>query len=260
MSLDNALTRVIAWADSEAIPRERWKTPDGYRSTGYAVLDAVYSQQQNYERIIRPLMHRFSDRFGADNALLDVNWLQGTLASAGGILAGAARGIQLGSFVGNNSRTGYGKLLYKGIVVENLCSTLLAYRSPAVVTPLNSIDDFSQIFSLSHPAFDREVMSFRRRIEGATGGVRGIGVATSRYLLILLGQNKVKPDIHINWWFRTHLGAAARFTDEEIAVEVEECVVRLQAAEVTRKSVRDVDHLLWNMKSKCVICLDGLPC
>ena len=247
--LDSEIESLIFKLDSH----DGWKIPDGYRGSGTALIDAVYSIQMDYYKDVVPLIDKFLMSQGVDVSTEEISLsnLRTILGRIGEGLTGVERELALNNFFGSERRIQ--KVDAKSVVIADACNIILENL------PLDTRDDFEQIQELPEDEYEAVVRYVLDRLQE----VKGIGVATSRYFLILLGFNLVKPDVRVKKWFRSNMSwPKGKFSDviddvwlndETLAIEIENSIKRLQKSGKTSRSIREVEHEIWQEEST------GLP-
>ena len=72
---------------------------------------------------------------------------------------------------------------------------------------------------------------------------KGVGPATAKYFLILLGIDGVKVDTLLASWVRTRMG------DQTMSVEAINDLVTRVAAEKFNRAAKELDYAIWSYES-----------
>lgn len=177
-----------------------------YKNPCLVILDAVMSRSRVYETTVVPRLNYFKTNYPEINTL---DMLINTINKVGS---------------------------------ENFASKFLDYQFADIG---KVILDTAMLFNINKNNFeDLEGMkyfastpNFYKEIKK----VNGIGIATARYLAILLGIDTVKPDIHI---IRFISQSIDRKVSEEEAVDL-----LTKAAKEMRESVARIDNSIWQFMS-----------
>ncbi|MGP0032122.1 MAG: hypothetical protein ACLPVF_16655 [Acidimicrobiales bacterium] len=221
--------------------------PDGYRSAALALIDAVFSSRSHYssvknviDRVTKTTNQRDEDTFTVAKllSLLDqrTHWRE----------HGPDIDAELADFFGNRSSAPGGGWPKARLVVE-LGQRMIDFESrhPGLGIQLDSKSGFAAIEGLS--ADDR--LAALDTIDRDLSELPGVGTATTRYLLLLMGVQVVKPDRMLIRWVQGALGGeAAPPSAGRTAELLEQAIERLQH-EGCRLSVREIDHLIWRVQS-----------
>lgn len=223
---------------------ERGSLPqaDGYQSTGLAVIDAVFAANARYESVqnlmarIRP---ELTEVYGGDSTLerFDLQNLVALHDHVASLYPGTDRGDALAEhFYGNRSVVGGYR---KATVVESLARCLL--RASEIVSGLpevlNGIDAFDALWrSPLRSALAEQLLE-------VMGTVHGVGPATSRYCLLLLGGPFVKPDVMTTRFVERVLGRTVATV--EVSSLLEQAITELIDERGWPYSVPRIDHLIW---------------
>ncbi len=218
----------------------------GYDSTGLAAIDAVFSANAQYtsvQNIVTRITPSIAKWCGDDvtyrvftlSRLLQLYaWIE-----EGSTTTNAAEHLA-NSFFGNRARIG-GRL--KADALESFAARILTAheRLPRVEAPLDDLSDFQTIWST---AGARDVGN--ALVRDATA-VRGIGLATARYFLLLTGGPFVKPDRMTE---RFVAGVLGRSTSQVETTELLETAIdRSIRQNGYTYSVPRIDHLIWRIES-----------
>jgi hypothetical protein len=238
--------------------------PDGYRSSALALVDAVFSARAHYNSVIN-VVQRTKDYFGLeDEESFTISvLLQGTNESDAPWIAGLRdlSDLDLTEIFrnrtvtpGGQSSRGAGAHRYKARLVVDAAERLLSIgrRLPE----LGTVDGFSLDRGLDarsdflHVAQGGHEHDAYSLVERDLLALSGMGVATVRYLWLLLGAEFVKPDRMICRWIQEDaLGGQRRMpTQREAASLLEGAVATLNKSGMN-VTVRAVDHLVWQAKS-----------
>jgi len=212
---------------AEAGGRENLITPRGYRHLGLAIVDSVFSLRARYDRVVVPLLIRYS------NEVSDQFWMRWDDESlpehkASDVLRQLDRIGDRGFEVMNRQKVmGVGGVsVHKLHVVRSLAKKLVDVGG-------DSIEEFHELLN-TKPEVERQVRS-----------LSGVGDACWRYLLNLTRMERVKPDTRVVAWVERAIGR--RLGGEHVAELVETAVLRVRPAlDVT---IRQIDHLIWRKES-----------
>jgi hypothetical protein len=240
------LRRLIDWANAESIPSGRWLVPDDYSGVGYAIIDAVMAVRQDYHQKVAPMMAHLESTYGSDTPSHDINWLLALFDTVADGATGEDRGRALATKLFDNNTKIAGR--YKGLIMEFLARRLAKYTSPAVSSGLSTKDDWFPLRA-SGVAGRLERNRLRANIAGSSG-IAGVGEATSRYLMILMGCPEVKPDQHTTWFVIDHSGTHQTLSECQVAETLTDACEYAISNGWTPHSLRDIDHLIWNCKSQ----------
>lgn len=201
--------------------------PPGYESAALAVVDAVYASRARYASVER-VVARVRDQLAATHTgTISVRALVDELRSIAAVpTTRAAADEALVAWFGNRAFT-------PGTPVPK-ARTVLEVGDRLLAAGLSDRSDFTD------PGLVIEVLL----------PIPGVGIATLRYLLLLLGHQYSKPDVHILGWFRKVLGpsAASTYTPAEAARLVDRAILRAQPR-TGGASVRAAEHLIWEVAS-----------
>jgi hypothetical protein len=220
---------------------------DGYRSTGFAAIDALYAANAQYKSVenvkaeISPMLDRwFGDgpaypSFSIQSLLELYRWAENNEEGL------SSPEFLAQHFFRNRSRIG-GRL--KADALRDFCETLSVahHRIPGLPSPLNTIEDFDLLWSL--PNADRygdSIVSLLRQI-------RGIGPATPRYFLLLTGAPFIKPDVMVQRFVSDVLGRNVLI--EELAPLLEPAILYVIRSHNYPYTVARIDHLIWRFASR----------
>jgi len=212
---------------AEAGGVENLITPRGYRHLGLAIVDSVFSLRARYDRVVVPLLIRYS------NEVSDQFWMRRNDVSlpehtATDLLWQLNRIGDRGFEVMNRQKVmGVGGVsVHKLHVVRSLAKKLVDVGG-------DSIEEFHELLN-TKPEVERQVRS-----------LSGVGEACWRYLLNLTRMERVKPDTRVVAWVERAIGR--RLGREHVAELVETAVLRVRPAlDVT---IRQIDHLIWRKES-----------
>ena len=221
--------------------------PDGYRSTALALIDAVFSTRAHYgsvEKVIAQVTQ--STGRGDEESFTIAELLDLLEQSAQWREQGPDVDRSLTAFFGNKGVAPGGVWTKARLVVE-LGLRLVGFgdRYPAYGIQLNSKAGFAAIAALA--ADDR--LAVLDAIEHDLSELSGVGTATTRYLLLLMGVEVVKPDRMLIRWVQGALGGEdAPPSPRRTADLLERAIGQLQD-EGCELSVREIDHLIWRVQS-----------
>lgn len=238
--------------------------PDGYHSSALALVDAVFSARAHYNSVIN-VVQRAKDHFGLeDEESFSISVL---LNGVGGDGASAPKGLRDMSDLeltevfrnrtvapGGQAARGAGAQRYKARLVVDAAERLLTVgrRLPE----LGSVERFSVERGLDtrsdflHVAEGGHEHDAYTLVERDLLALSGMGVATVRYLWLLLGAEFVKPDRMICRWIQEDaLGGHRRMPTQREAAALLEGAVSILNRDGMNLTVRAVDHLVWQAKS-----------
>ena len=216
--IDYLYQRVIQIIGSES----NWpKWREGWRDRAdLALLDAVYSTRQRYETTVLPRVKEWERRFPAARYsgleyLVEIDEYEIRKVFGGNVLPGVKiPGI----------RTGRRKSEGVKEIAQRLCSPEVGFKSAEQIRDAVSKD------GLNH-------------VERLLQETKGVGPATSRYFLMLIGVDGVKVDSLLGSWVRAQMGNSD-LKNEEIT----ELVSRVALEKFGRKAT-DLDYAIWNYES-----------
>lgn len=203
-------------------PATTWpKWREGWRDRAdLALLDAVYSTRQRYETTVLPRVKEWERRFPAASysgleylAEIDENEIRKVFG--GNVLPGVRiPGI----------RTGRRKSEGVKEIAQRLCSPEVGLKSAQQLRDSVTKDGLELVESLLQET-------------------KGVGPATSRYFLMLLGIDGVKVDTLLRSWVCSQMG------DPDLSdVEIIQLVSRVAIEKFDRKA-RDLDYAIWRHES-----------
>ena len=223
-----------------------WPKPDGYRSTGLAAIDAVFSANARYQSVIniidriRPILRQ---NYPTD---ADLMWFDlVALFSLHDQIAEQYPDQPLAEFLADNlyqNRSVVGGRR-KSIVVDALSRRITTshQRVRGIPGPLVNSSDFDAMFALpNRRILGEQLLTDMQR-------VGGVGPATARYFLLLLGGPYVKPDVMTRRFVSRAIGREA--SEEETSRLLETAIDELISEEGWPYTVPQVDHLIWLVES-----------
>jgi len=219
---------------------------DGYQSTGLAAIDAVFAANAKYGGVLNIKKHlrpRLAPYFPNDE------WLIGfdlhALISLHDFIANRSPGNDRGDLLAddlyrNRSVIGGHR---KALVVEALAQKMKTahLKVKGLPGPLNSIKDFDDLWQSPNR------MELGKRLISFIQEVQGIGPATSRYFLLLVGGPYVKPDVWTMRWTSRVLGRTVG--ESETTTLLEAAISELITEHQWSYSVPRVEHLIWLFES-----------
>lgn len=203
-------------------PASTWpKWREGWRDRAdLALLDSVYSTRQRYETTVLPRVKEWESLFPAGRYsdleyLAEIDEYEIRKVFGGNVLPGVKiPGI----------RTGRRKSEGVKEIAQRLCSPEVGLKSAEQIRDAVSKD------GLNH-------------VERLLQETKGVGPATSRYFLMLIGVDGVKVDSLLGSWVRAQMGNSD-LKNEEIT----ELVSRVAIEKFGRKAT-DLDYAIWNYES-----------
>ena len=203
-------------------PASTWpKWREGWRDRAdLALLDAVYSTRQRYETTVLPRIKEWESLFPAARYsdleyLAVIDEFEIRKVFGGNVLPG----VRIPGL-----RTGRKKSEGVKEIAQRLCSPEVGLKSAQQIRDAVSKD------GLNH-------------VERLLQETKGVGPATSRYFLMLIGVDGVKVDSLLGSWVRTQMGNSD-LKNEEIT----ELVSRVAIEKFGRKAT-DLDYAIWNYES-----------
>jgi len=210
--------RVIEVIGSEST-WPKWR--EGWRDRAdLALLDAVYSTRQRYETAVLPRVKEWERRFpAARNSgleyLAEIDEYEIRKVFGGNVLPGVRiPGIRTGRRKSEGVRE----------IAQRLCSPEVGLKSAQQIRDAVSKD------GLNH-------------VERLLQETKGVGPATSRYFLMLIGVDGVKVDSLLGSWVRTQMGNSD-LKNEEITELVSRVAIEKFGLQAT-----DLDYAIWNHES-----------
>ena len=223
---------------------------DGYRSVALAIIDAVFSANAQYGGVINVLDRTkpyLAKWFGVPGEIDDTFEHVGAEALVA-VYSNFEKkvGGDVASYLAQNlyqNRARIGGHL-KSAVVREVASRLLTIgdRGLGIAGPLNTAKDFDDIWTGTNGSQVGEA------IMQDLCAIPGIGVATSRYLLLLLGGPYIKPD-------RMTMGFVQRVLNNGTILEADTIRILEAAIQQARDeqgwnySTPRIDHLIWKVES-----------
>jgi hypothetical protein len=220
--------------------------PDGYRSVGLAVIDATFSANSRYGAV-RNIMHRIKPALErikpSDEAFewFDLDYLLKVHANFQGAFADMSFEDALADHLYFNRAVIGGRR--KALVVELLAHQIQSAhtRLPIIQKRLNNFADFESLWS--HPNH----ILIGEYLIADLQKVAGIGPATARYFLLLIGGPYVKPDVMT-------MRFVARTLERDVSPNetshlLERAINELITEEDWLFTVAQVDHLIWQVES-----------
>ena len=216
--IDYLYQRVIEIIGSES----NWpKWREGWRDRAdLALLDAVYSTRQRYETTVLPRIKEWESLFPAARYsdleyLAVIDEFEIRKVFGGNVLPG----VRIPGL-----RTGRKKSEGVKEIAQRLCSPEVALKSAQQIRDAVTED------GLDH-------------VEHLLQKTKGVGPATSRYFLMLIGVDGVKVDTLLKSWVQEQM-ANINLKSEEIS----ELVSRVAIEKFGRKAT-DLDYAIWNYES-----------
>jgi len=219
---------------------------DGYRSTGLAVIDAVFSANARYEsveKIIKRLKYALSEINDSDphfewfnlEYLIEVHdGLQQVFPDENFEDSLADRLYLNRSIIGGER---------KAIMVDRLARQLLSAceRISLLTNIQNGVGFFESLWQRSNR------LEVGNRIMDDLTSLKGIGPATSRYLLLLLGGPYVKPDVMTTRFVLETIGK--KMSESQVSFLLETAINQLLSENCWKYTVPQIDHLIWRFQS-----------
>ena len=239
VTLKNCIRRFVTTFETEVVNKP---VPDGYSSTMLAAIDSVYSANALYQSVLN-IVNRLRGKMesslkpGESLEKFDLEYLlkihENTISKFSYEEPSDALADHL---YGNRSVIGGQR---KAIVVENLARQVLSAheRVEGIDEPLSSYQDFQELWRSpeSRKTSERLLFDIQK--------VRGIGPATARYFLLLLGGPFVKPDVMCMRFVSRALGVEV--TADETSSLLELAISQLIVEEGWLYSVPVIDHWIW---------------
>lgn len=227
--------------------RDNLVLPDGYQSTALALIDAVFSTRAHYasvEKVIAQVTQ--STGRGDDESFTIAELLDLLEQSTQWREQGPDVDRALTAFFGNKGVAPGGGLTKARLVVE-LGVRLVDFeaRYPGYGIQLNSKAGFAAIAELT--AKDR--LPVLETIDHDLSELPGVGTATTRYLLLLMGVEVVKPDRMLIRWVQGALGGEDAPPSPRRTADLLEQAIALLQRERPELTVREIDHLIWRVQS-----------
>ena len=225
---------------------------DGYRSVLLAILDAVFSANAQYsgvENVLKRTKPYLARWFGTSEENDDTFEHVGAEALVA-IYSNFEKKVEgdVASYLAENlyqNRARIGGHL-KAAVVREVASRLLTIddrvRDHAIAGPLNTAKDFDAIWEGANGAKVGET------IMHDLCAIPGIGVATSRYLLLLLGGPYVKPDRMTMRFVQRVLNNGAVLEADTMRI-LESAIQQAREEQGWNYSTPRIDHLIWQVES-----------
>jgi hypothetical protein len=250
--IDNVKHNVIELVNATLSHHGDLPMHDGYRSVALAIIDAVFSANAQYSGVInvlnrtRPYLAKW---FGAPGEDDDNYEHVGAEALVAIYLNFEKRvGADVASYLAENlfqNRARIGGHL-KAAVVREVASRLLTIsdrvRGLEISGPLNTAKDFDAIWEGSNGSKAGEA------IMQDLCAIPGIGVATSRYLLLLLGGPYVKPD-RMTMRFVQRVLNNGNILEADTVRILEAAIQQARDEEGWSYSTPRIDHLIWRVES-----------
>ena len=239
VTLKSCIRRFVTSFESEVVNKP---VPDGYSSTMLAAIDSVYSANALYQSVLN-IVNRLRGKMesslqpGESLEKFDLEYLLRVHENIISKFIYEEPSDALADHLyGNRSVIGGQR---KAIVVGNLARQVLTAheRVEGINEPLKSYQDFQVLWrsSDSRKTSERLLLDIQK--------VRGIGPATARYFLLLLGGPFVKPDIMCMRFVSRALGVGV--TADETSSLLEVAISQLIVEEGWSYSVPVIDHWIW---------------
>jgi hypothetical protein len=185
-----------------------------------ALLDAVYSTRQRYETTVLPRVKKWESRFSTSRHsnleyLAEIDEFEIRKVFGGNVLPG----VKIPGL-----RTGRKKSEGVKEIAQRLCSPEIGLKSAQQIRDAVSKD------GLDH-------------VEYLLQKTKGVGPATSRYFLMLIGVDGVKVDTLLGSWVQEQMGNINMKSEE-----ITELVSRVAIERFGRRAT-DLDYAIWNYES-----------
>ena len=216
--VDYLYRRVIEVIGSEST-WPKWR--EGWRDRAdLALLDAVYSTRQKYETTVLPRVKEWEilfpvSRYSDLEYLSEIDEFEIRKIFGGNVLPG----VRIPGL-----RTGRRKSEGVKEIAQRLCSPEIGLKSAQQIRDAVSKDGIDHVEYLLQKT-------------------KGVGPATSRYFLMLIGVDGVKVDTLLGSWVQEQMGNI-NLKSEEIT----ELVSRVAIEKFGRKAT-DLDYAIWNYES-----------
>ena len=219
---------------------------DGYRSTGLAAIDAVFSANSRYGAVlniiqrIKPALEKV-DATDPEFAWFDLDYLLKVHDNVRATYPESSPENALADHLYFNRAVIGGNR--KSLVVESLARRIHTAhnRIPRIESRLNHVAEFDVLWSRSNRLVlgDNLIADLQK--------VSGIGPATARYFLLLIGGPYVKPDVMTMRFVSRVLGREV--SPDETSRLLERAINELINEEGWQLTVPQVDHLIWLWES-----------
>jgi hypothetical protein len=225
---------------------------DGYRSVALAILDAVFSANAQYSGVVnvlnrtKPYLTKWFGVQGEDDDTYENVGAEALVTIYSNFEKRV--GADVASYLAENlfqNRARIGGHL-KAAVVREVALRLLTItdrvRGLEITGPLNIAKDFDAIWEGSNSSKAGEA------IMQDLCAIPGIGVATSRYLLLLLGGPYVKPD-RMTMRFVQRVLNNGNILEADTMRILEAAIQQARDEEGWSYSTPRIDHLIWQVES-----------
>ena len=203
-------------------PDTEWpEWPGGWHDRAdLALLDAIYSTRQKYETTVLPRVTEWKELYPSSSFsdlvyLAEIDEAEIRKVFGGNVLPG----VRLPGI-----RTGRRKSEGVKEVAQRLCGSKVGLKTALQIRDAVNSDKSKAV-----------VQALRK--------TKGVGPATARYFLMLLGVDGVKVDTLLGSWVRTQMGNPM-LSDEEIT----ELVSRVAIERFDRKAT-ELDYAIWRHES-----------
>lgn len=220
--------------------------PDGYRSVGLAVIDATFSANSRYGAVLN-IMQKIKPALDsvkpsdAEYEWFDLDYLLMVHENVRSAYPTLSPEDALANHLYFNRAVIGGHR--KSLVVESFAHQIQSAhtRHPLIKSRLNNFADFQALWSQPnrHVIGEYLIADLQR--------VRGIGPATARYFLLLVGGPYVKPDVMTMRFVSRVLGR--NVLPDETSRLLERAINELISEEGWPFTVPQVDHLIWQVES-----------
>lgn len=227
-------------------------THDGYRSVALAIIDAVFSANAQYGGVInvlnrtKPYLEKWFGTSGESGGTFEQVGAEALVTVYSNFEKKV--GPDVASYLAENlyqNRARIGGHL-KSAVVREVAARLISIedrvRELHITGPLNTAKDFDAIWTGSNGAKVGEA------IMQDLCAIPGIGVATSRYLLLLLGGPYVKPDRMTMRFVQRVLNNGAILEADTMRI-LEAAIQQAREEQGWTYSTPRIDHLIWQLES-----------
>lgn len=205
-------------------PPDQWFAPKGWPdSLALCILDSIWSLGADYEGVVRPIIKRYREHRTAEGATPESDSAQDLVSVIERVGGAAAFAAQIA-----NQRPAHSK---PGAPLK--AESVLRSAQMLVAEGIDSTSDLRSAVALPHAP-----------LKAAWRGVPGNGPASWRYLLMLAGDEHIKPDRMVRRFVSSAPGV-----DTPTLTAVRAADLLSASATEQKVGLRVLDHTVWRYQS-----------
>ena len=223
-----------------------WPPPPapGWAHLPIIAIDLVFNLGRNYDRVVRPAIDRYAHR--AADSLRGIGSAEELTQAFSATRRPGHQPHTIDESLGllNAMSTQARKELFACRNLRAFRRANAPYRADTVVMAMENIREIGlQTGTDLHVALESEPGAVRRAVQRTPG----LGSAAWAYLPLLVDQDSVKRDVHVDRFLSERLSAP--LSDDEIRPVFRRACDAISEGSGARCTVRGLEHFIWRMQS-----------